>query len=490
MTLDLSQMMDAASCMYATFQPRPDQKERFDEQTGFFNSKHKGVTFLIGGNGAGTTTLALAKAMKLVLQEQEAPRPATPFWIISEGYPMVMDTCFNEKLYARGLLPKEEIQWDKIDWYRPNQNWPYRVPLKPWPDGNQENFWVLEFKSYDQGRRKMQASSIGGFLFVEQCPFELITEVNRGCRDYNFPGSKLAEFTPVDPALSAKLESMIEEDAMPSGWEVYRANTLVAKEYGHVDEDWFNEFFGMISPEMLEVRMTGAFASYEGLIYPSLNPKIHFVNDMMIAKGCKHKRAIDWGSGPDHAFVNLWGAKDGVGTWWIYDEYYSIDQECTVIDHCENIVKQNPWDQSHPEYGVTYADPSRPDLMRLFARYGVATTGAFNEVMEGIERVRVNMKIQDGLGEPRLYIDRDRCPNLCRELRSYRWEKGTMNSMNPKDARPVPLKKDDHAVDALRYLIASDWQEGFGGVQANRIRPKNRWGRIHQTGQNPVPEQS
>ena len=35
---------------------------------------------------------------------------------------------------------------------------------------------------------------------------------------------------------------------------------------------------------------------------------------------------------------------------------------------------------------------------------------------------------------------------------------GSEKGLNPRDARPEPLKKDDHAVDALRYLLFSEAQ--------------------------------
>jgi hypothetical protein len=44
-----------------------------------------------------------------------------------------------------------------------------------------------------------------------------------------------------------------------------------------VDKEWFNEFFGMVGDDLMETRKTGAWASYEGLIYKSLNSKVHFV---------------------------------------------------------------------------------------------------------------------------------------------------------------------------------------------------------------------
>ena len=59
--------------MYFTFEPRPDKVEEWDMQTSYYNSRHKGITFLLGGNGAGTTTLTLAKAVKFLLRDQPPP---------------------------------------------------------------------------------------------------------------------------------------------------------------------------------------------------------------------------------------------------------------------------------------------------------------------------------------------------------------------------------------------------------------------------------
>ena len=460
--------------MYFTYHPRKDQPDRFDEQASFYNSKHKGVTFILGGNGSGTTTTALAKAVKFLLRDQPPPRPATPFWFVSEGYPMVMDVVWNEKLFGRGLLPKEEIQWEKIDWYKPNQNWPFRVPLKPWPNENPDNYWILEFKSYEQGRSKMQASSVGGFVFVEQCPFELITESIARCRDYNYAGAKIAEFTPIDPVLSQPLEDMLINDALPEDWAVYRCNTECAMEAGHVSRDWYNEFFGMVSPEMRDVRKIGAFASYEGLIYPTFNTRLHTdvgVSSMLVP-GVRHYRAIDWGSGPDNAMVCLWAAKDGVGTWYVYDEYYSTDQNMNYADHAAAIMERHAWND--PMYFCeTYADPASPGLARLFTDMGIYTSPALNSVIEGIEAVRVQLTLNHG--ESQIVVDKDMCPNLVRELQTYRWERARNSRLNPKDAAPRPLKKDDHACDALRYLIFTNQQAArFDGISTRKSVPKNK----------------
>ena len=186
---------------YFWWQPRPDQHDRYDQQASFYNSKTKGVSFLVGGNGAGTTETAMAKLAKFLLEDQPPPRADTPFWVLGTSYEQVIKTCWKEKLSGHGHIPRTEIDYERISWYDKARAMPGSVPLLPWPDRPGRN-WVIEFKSYDQGRGQMQAEAIGGFCFCEQFPWELLEEVVRGCREYNFPGSKFCEFTPVDPYLS------------------------------------------------------------------------------------------------------------------------------------------------------------------------------------------------------------------------------------------------------------------------------------------------
>lgn len=478
----MSQDDDDSASLFSYY-PRPDQPERFDQQSGFYNAKDDGVSFLIGGNGAGTSETAVAKLAKFVLYDQPPPRKDTPFWIIAESYEQVCKAIWKEKLFGHGHIPQIEIDWERIRWYKPKNGWPFEVPLRPWP-GRPGRNWSLCFKSYKQGRGQMQAEAIGGFMFSEQFPWGLLEEVLRGCREYNFPGSKFCEFTPVDPALSADLEELIDEDRLPPGWNVYRANTRCAMEAGHVTESWYNEFFGLISPEMRAVREIGAFASFEGAVYQRFNPAVHLAGtavdefpDDWFAPGCQHRRAIDWGAGPDNAFVCLWGYKNGWGQWTIYDEYWSTDQNFTLHDHLMAIQDRWPWPQGHPDYGTTYADPSDPGNIRISGRLShycpgyenMPLSAAYNSVNEGIDYVQWLLGECPTNKRPRLIIHRKNCPNLVREMKTYRWMRGSENGRNPTDARGMPLKKDDHAVDALRYLTFSDARHG-GGITPEQFR--------------------
>jgi hypothetical protein len=106
-----------------------------------------------------------------------------------------------------------------------------------------------------------------------------------------------------------------------------------------------------------------------------------------------------------------------------------------------------------------------------------------NAVYEGITCVRRHLKVNPVTSRPRLFIHRKRCPNLVRELGTYRWRQGTESERNPMDPRPEPLKKDDHACDALRYILLSEEQYGGGhyGSKQRAFEPR-QYGIQHRNG--------
>jgi phage terminase large subunit len=64
-------------------------------------------------------------------------------------------------------------------------------------------------------------------------------------------------------------------------------------------------------------------------------------------------------------------------------------------------------------------------------------------VLDGITKVQDYLKIQ-GDGKPRLTVDPS-CVNTINEFESYVW----------KENKDEPVKDNDHAMDALRYLAGN-----------------------------------
>ncbi len=440
---------------------------------------------LAGVIHSNTTECAAYKTALFLLRQQPPPRKDTPFWIISNTYEQVCGVCWCEKLHGHQHIPECEVQWDRVRYLNTAQGWPASVPLLPWPTergGDPNKNWLIEFKSYEQGRRALQARSIGGFWFYDQFTWYLFIETLRGCREYMFRGGQFSEFTPIEPVLCLELEKLI--DKHPEGWRFYRCNTEMNKP--NLAEGWYEDFFASVSDEMMATRMTGELAGFEGVIYPSFHREIHVVDEIKpedIPRGVHHYRGIDWGASEEHPHASGWGYRDGKGCWTIYDEYWSADQSLITLDHAEETVRRSrywgwpyiwrdtvkmgkllvPGESLH--HHESFADPSRPGEINEFGLRGVPTFSASNDVFKGIDCIRSLLKVRAD-GEPMIKIS-SRCKHLIEELRKYRWKKGRKPTegliRNPQVAAPEPLKRDDDSVDWLRYMIYSA-ERGRGAV--------------------------
>jgi len=90
-----------------------------------------------------------------------------------------------------------------------------------------------------------------------------------------------------------------------------------------------------------------------------------------------------------------------------------------------------------------YMDPSAASFRLEISRRGIHVSETNNDVVEGIRMMTTSMK--DGC----LTI-LDCCSNLIKEVEGYVWD-----DKKARAGQDEPLKQDDHAVDALRYVIAS-----------------------------------
>lgn len=470
--------------MRREWKPRPDNIDIGDQQASFFSSSHAGPAFLLGGNGAGTTETATAKMVEFLISTPP-PRKDTPFWVIAGSYEQACETIWKEKLVGHDLLPASLYDTREISWLDKRAGRPSRVPLKPWPDYCRDipgyvpgANWVLEFKSWRQGREQMQARSIGGFMFSEQFPWGLFTEVVARCREYQFVGNKLAEFTPVHPELSIELQELIEQDKVPPSWGIYYANTACALEAGHVTQQWYDDFFGMLPPDILPIRQRGLFGAFEGTIFPEFSIRHHVRDDSAFEfpPEARYGRAIDWGSGGEHPFGCLWYYRLPNRAYYVFDELF--DTACRVPgDYLQTVnVKSREWgwDNEHPHYEMTWADTADPGAMLLATTFkeqypdedDIPVTGARKAVLPGIFQVQSHLKQRPEFGGGPGIIIHERCRNLIREMRTYRWMKSSPNALNPRAAPREPVKSDDHLVDCLRYAIYSEACHGGWDIKA------------------------
>lgn len=185
-----------------------------------------------------------------------------------------------------------------------------------------------------------------------------------------------------------------------------------------------------------------------------------------IAKLPRIEAGFDFGVGaPTSVTVAKVGvAPDGMIDLWIYDEFYKEEANIQVVAS---------WIRAH---GLTYvyADPSTQNRgptgespMMLYAKEGVSLIPAPNDVNTKIAT------IHQFLLRFRIHIS-SRCVNLRSQLASYKWKPPPRGAN--ADHRPRPLKRDDHSIDALGYLLMSI------GLGANLYDPLHPGARRHSSG--------
>ena len=120
---------------------------------------------------------------------------------------------------------------------------------------------------------------------------------------------------------------------------------------------------------------------------------------------------------------------DSQGNYWITKEFYK-----TGMTNQDFIEYASSYD-----INKFYPDPAEPDRIEEMRRACMNVQEVNKDITLGINRV------QDLLNSGRIKIHKD-CLSLIMEMEMYVWDENKL----PKE---VPIKSNDHAMDALRYAL-------------------------------------
>lgn len=189
----------------------------------------------------------------------------------------------------------------------------------------------------------------------------------------------------------------------------------------------------------------GEWVAADGIIYDMFNERLHVIKEIPNIFD-KYIVGIDFGMGNPTVFL-LIGVRNNIK--YVIKEYYHEGREegKKTIEKYSRDLKQFLGDIKPHKI---YIDPSAQALI-----YQLKCDGFFNvkeannDVLDGIATVG-NM-----LGQNQLFIHSS-CKNLLREFYSYAWDKKAQEKGEDK-----PLKVADHALDALRYALHSEYPFGI-----------------------------
>jgi hypothetical protein len=216
-----------------------------------------------------------------------------------------------------------------------------------------------------------------------------------------------------------------------------------------------------------DVVEDGAFSEF--------NRSTHVVEPFEVPNGWTKIRAADFGFSSPSAI--LWGAVDYDNNIWIYRELYvskvTADQLGRMIREVESsdgkiydaVLDSSCWARRGDR------GPSIAEMLNAEGcRFRPSDRSPGSRISGKIE-VHKRLMVDEDTEEPRLRIF-ENCPNLIRQLSSLPLDKN-----NPED---VDTKAEDHAYDALRYMVSSrptNIRTAFENTPKSTWRPSdNRFG--------------
>lgn len=221
----------------------------------------------------------------------------------------------------------------------------------------------------------------------------------------------------------------------------------------------------------------GLWVAAENTVYTDWDPAVHLVDRFTIPPDWPRYRAIDFGF--TNPFCCQWWAEDPDGRLYRYRELYGTQRlvrdwahdiyelsdgeriQATVTDHDvegrSNLERHMTHPAAHCPEMKYRPDDTRYDAFSM-------TRAAIKDVEEGIEAVAIRLRPAAD-GKPRLFLMRDalvkrdlllddRKRPTCteEEIESYSWDQAKSQKYG-EVILEEPLKKDDHGVDAMRYMV-------------------------------------
>lgn len=179
----------------------------------------------------------------------------------------------------------------------------------------------------------------------------------------------------------------------------------------------------------------GLWTLAEGVIYPgyesALEPPF---------KGEAHKYMVSCDYGTQNAFAALLWAYDGK-CWHVVKEYRYSGRDTGVQKTDQDYVEDmRKFVKGYPSDVRFVIDPSAASFIAALKRAGFRIAKARNDVLDGIRETAACMQA----GVVKIAED---TPELQKEFQGYVWD--------DKKGSDVPVKENDHLMDALRYGVAT-----------------------------------
>ena len=320
----------------------------------------------------------------------------------------------------------------------------------------------IGFRTCDQGREKFQGASLDYVWFDEEPPYDIYQECRMRILDKC--GEIFGTMTPLKGLTWVYNQIYLNENNDKEVW--YEQMEWADNPY--LSKDEIENMTKNMSQDEIESRRYGKFRASSGLVYPEFDENVNVIEPFDIPKEWQDTISID--PGLHNPLSAHFYCVDFDGNVYVVAEHYEAEKDVTYhANKIKEIADNLGWKRDRSGKLVALIDPaasqktlsSEKTVVELFNDNGILVNTKVNKDMfSGIAVVKSYLKNAEG--RSRLFIFKN-CVNLIREIKSYWWGDGDN-----------PIKKDDHALDELRYYLMTKPKNIFHPKKSEIQKDKER----------------
>jgi hypothetical protein len=236
-------------------------------------------------------------------------------------------------------------------------------------------------------------------------------------------------------------------------WASWR---FTSYENPYVDKAEIDKKKDDVGDDTFSQEYLGDFTSYESKIYKEFTQDIHVIKPISIPSHWKRYGGFDFSGGKEPAALVIVAIDPENDVWYVMFEYLMKEKPSRImISEMKSFIEGG---QIAP-VEMIWCDPHAEQLRQDYADNEFYMSPARKEtatqsrswVRHGIDLLKGKMKINPIDKHSGLYIF-NTCEELIREIDSYEWKEPPNDTTSEVG---VPIKKNDHLLDALRYMAVS-----------------------------------
>ena len=396
--------------------------------------------WVFGGNRSGKTECGAVETVWLArgIHPYRANRDNVSCWVVSLSQQVQRDVAQQKILYYLDKSWIREIVMANGSKASPEYGVIDYIVIDNVFGGTSK----IAFKSCEAGRDKFQGTSLDFVWFDEEPPQEIYEECRMRILDKQ--GHLFGTMTPLKGLTWVYDEIYLNKHNSKEVW----CEFMEWSDNPYLNQSEVEAMSDSLSAEMLESRRYGRFTASNGLVYPEFS-ELNVIEPFDVPESWQDGISID--PGLNNPLSCHFYARDFDGNIYVIAEHYEAKRD--VAYHAEKIKEicsRLNWKKDRFNRISALMDSAanqhtlsgQKSVAELFSEQGITVNTRVNKnLYTGINKVKALLKPLNS--PPHLYIFSS-CVNMIREIKGYFWGSGD-----------TPIKRDDHAMDDLRYYVCS-----------------------------------